>query len=109
MPCAEERYAAGMIGKAATEGTERAPKEESFRHRHRRGGHRNFLPVPLQYSSLHLIPKVGLCGLTFHPWLKEDLTVGPNLCMPHTKAEWDGQPCASQLRSGRSGMPVLIL
>ena len=62
MPCAEERYAAGMIGKAATEGTERAPKEESFRHRHRRGGHRNFLPVPLQYSSLHLIPKVGLWG-----------------------------------------------
>ena len=61
VPSSEERYAAGMIGKAATEGTERAPKEESFRHRHRRGGRRNFLPVPLQYSSLHLIPKVGHC------------------------------------------------
>ena len=85
MSSPEERYAAGMIGKAATEGTERAPKEESFRHRHRRGGHRNFLPVPLQYSSLHLIPKVGLVRSALRPWPdKHPNSLGSN-CMCHTQ------------------------
>jgi hypothetical protein len=55
----EARYAAGMVGAEASQGTDRAPKEASFRSRRAKGVKRNFLPLPLDVKNMHLIPKVS--------------------------------------------------
>ena len=58
----EARYAAGMIGDAASKGTPRAPKEESFHQRRRREKELETDPAKATKKSLSLrmnvIPKV---------------------------------------------------